>query len=93
MGNARRYATPGLAAARAGQPLAGVVAELSGIEEEYQGWHPWVSDGGRCWATRKGPRPVGAPGGWAMTVDADTPDGLRQEIAAQERLAELIVTK
>lgn len=72
---------------------ADVVAELSSIELEYQSWHSWVSDGGRCWATRKGRRPATTPGGWAMTVDADTPDGLRQEIAAQERLADLIDTE
>jgi len=51
-----------------------VADELSRIAEEFPGWRPWVSDGGRCWATRRGRRPA-------------SPDGLRKAIAEQERLA------
>lgn len=64
-----------------------VADELSRIAGEFPGWRPWVSDGGRCWATRRGRRPADPPEWWAMTVDADDPDGLRKAIAEQERLA------
>ena len=64
-----------------------VAAELSRIAGECPGWRPWVSDSGRCWATRRGRQPVSPPEWWAMTVDADDPDGLRKAIAEQERLA------
>jgi hypothetical protein len=64
-----------------------VAAELSRIAVESPGWRPWVSDGGRCWATRTGRQPADPPEWRAMTVDADDPDGLREAIAEQERLA------
>jgi hypothetical protein len=60
---------------------------LSRIAEEFPGWHPWVSSGGRWWATRKGAQPADLPRGWAMTVDADDPQGLREAVALQEQLA------
>jgi hypothetical protein len=62
------------------------VAELSAITQEFPGWRPWVSDGGRWWATRLGARPTDPPGWWAMTVDADDADKLRKAIAEQGRL-------
>jgi hypothetical protein len=52
------------------------------IGRDYPGWQPWQSSAGRWWAVRTG-RP---PSGGAMTVDADTPDGLRAALAEQERL-------
>ena len=64
-----------------------VAVELSRIAGEFPGWHPWVSDAGRWWATRSGRQPIGRPEGWAMTVDADDADALREAIAEQERLA------
>jgi hypothetical protein len=66
----------------------GVVAEeLSSIERDLPGWRPWLSSGGRWWATRKGGRPVAdPPGWWAMTVDADDAAGLREAITLQEQL-------
>lgn len=64
-----------------------VAAELSRIAEEFPGWRPWVSNVGRCWATRRGLQPTSPPEWWAMTVDSDDPDGLRKAIAEQERLA------
>lgn len=67
-----------------------VAAELSRIAVESPGWRPWVSDAGRCWATRRGRQPAHPPKEWAMTVDADDPEGLRKEIAEQNRLADLI---
>ncbi len=66
-----------------------VAVELSRIAGEFPGWRPWVSDAGRCWATRRGRQPARPPEWWAMTVDADNPDGLRNAIAEQDRLANL----
>ena len=57
------------------------------IAREFPGWHPWVSNGGRLWATRKGGQPGDLPEGWAMTVDADDAEGLRATISKQEMLA------
>jgi hypothetical protein len=64
-----------------------VAAELSLLAREFPGWHPWVSDGGRWWATRKGRQPADPPEWWYVTVDADDADGLREMIAQQEQLA------
>jgi hypothetical protein len=64
-----------------------VASELSRIEGEFPGWRPWLSDAGRCWATRRDRWPGIPPEWWAMTVDGDDPDGLRKAIAEQERLA------
>lgn len=61
--------------------------ELTRIEQEFTDWHPWVSSGGRCWATRKNSRPADPPEWWAMTVDADDPQGLCAEITQQEQYA------
>ncbi|MGH3278093.1 MAG: hypothetical protein ACRDNW_03040 [Trebonia sp.] len=61
--------------------------ELFRIGQEFAGWHPWLSNGGRCWATRKGSPPADPPGWWAMTVDADDPQGLREAITQQEQYA------
>ena len=69
---------------------AEVAAEASRIAGEFPGWRPWVSDAGRWWATRTGRRLADPPDWWAMTVDADDPDGLRKAIAEQNRLADLI---
>lgn len=66
---------------------AEVAAELSRIAGEFPGWRPWVSDAGRWWATRRGRRPADPPEWWAMTVDADDEEGLRNAIADQERPA------
>jgi hypothetical protein len=66
---------------------AEIAAELSRIAGEFPGWRPWVSDAGRCWATRTCRCPADPPGWWAMTVDADDAEGLRSAIAEQERLA------
>jgi hypothetical protein len=65
-----------------------VVGELSRIAVEFPGWRPWLSDAGRWWATRKGARPpADPPEWWAMTVDADDAEELREALAEQERLA------
>jgi hypothetical protein len=64
-----------------------VTGELSRIGREFAGWHPWVSGGGRWWATRKGSQPADPPEWWAMTVDADDAEGLRETISRQEQLS------
>ncbi len=65
-----------------------VAGELSRIGREFAGWHPWVSSGGRWWATRKNSRrPANPPDWWAMTVDADDAQGLREAITLQEQHA------
>ena len=64
--------------------------ELSGIESDFPGWHPWLSSGGRWWATRKGRQPADPPEWWAMTVDADDALGLREAIARQEQPASAV---
>ena len=69
---------------------AGAAEELSRIERDFPGWHPWMSGGARWWATRKGGYLTDPPPGWAMTVDADTADELRETLAKQERLAEQV---
>jgi hypothetical protein len=71
---------------------AEVDAELSRIAGEFPGWHPWVSDAGRWWATRRGRRPADPPEWWAVTVDADDEEGLRSAIAEQERFASPVGT-
>jgi hypothetical protein len=68
------------------EPQGDIAAELSAITQEFPGWRPWVSDGGRWWATRLGAQPADPPGWWAITVDADDADKLRKAIAEQERL-------
>jgi hypothetical protein len=70
---------------RAHGDLAG---ELSAIEREFAGWRPWLSSGGRWWATRKSSRRPAAPPEWrAMTVEADDARGLREAINQQEQRA------
>jgi hypothetical protein len=56
--------------------------------EEFAGWRPWLSSGGRWWATRKSSkRPADPPEWWAMTVEADDARGLREAINQQEQHA------
>jgi hypothetical protein len=64
-----------------------VAEELSQIKREFAGWQPWMCSGGRWWATRKGNQPTDPPEWWAMTVDADDAEGLREAITRQERNA------
>ena len=62
-----------------------VADELAGIARDYPAWHVWRSQAGRWWATRLGHiRPsAGRDADYAMTLDADTADGLRAALAAQ----------
>jgi hypothetical protein len=64
-------------------------ASQAAAAAEFPGWRAWPSSAGRWWATRatRRKRPAGAPAEWAMTVDADTLDQLREVIAHQDQLA------
>lgn len=72
---------------RRAAPRGSLAVQVAAIEDDFPGWHAWPSSAGRCWATRTGSRrrPPGAGADWAMTVDGDTPDQLREAIAAQDR--------
>ena len=61
---------------------------LTAIRRQFPGWQPWRSDAGRFWAARMGTLPRRPPARFAMTVDGDTPDQLREAIAEQERLVD-----
>ncbi len=59
---------------------------LAEIAREYSRWTIWRSDGGRWWATRHHPLAYEqVVAGCAMTIDADDPDGLREQLRDQER--------
>ncbi|MER6944357.1 hypothetical protein ABT294_10070 [Nonomuraea sp. NPDC000554] len=61
---------------------------LAEIAREYPLWTIWRSDAGRWWATRHRPLNVAQrDAGCAMTIDADDPDGLRDQLRDQERWA------
>jgi hypothetical protein len=67
------------------RPAPDGTGPLAAIRRQFPGWNPWRSDAGRFWATRKGRYPARPPGGYAMTLDGDTPDQLREAIAEQEK--------
>jgi hypothetical protein len=66
---------------------------LAALRREFPGWHPWRSSTGRYWASRIAAREkppeltFDASVTWAMTVDGDDPEQLRDAIAAQEASA------
>lgn len=58
------------------------LAEARQIEQEFGGWHVWVSNLGRYWAVRQGPdarcsRDDPRP----MTIDGDSANALRAALA------------
>lgn len=60
-------------------------AEAAAIERDFPGWHVWISSLDRWWAVRQGPdarhdRNDPRP----MTIDADDPCGLREELATYQ---------
>jgi hypothetical protein len=56
------------------------------IEEEFPGWLVWRSDAGRWYATRSGDlTDAQLQAGYAMTVAADDPAGLRALLRDQTR--------
>jgi hypothetical protein len=63
--------------------------ELASIQHDFPRWHPWRSDGGRWWATRTGAvtPPGRPPDWWAMTVDGETAERLRDALHQQEQFA------
>ena len=42
------------------------------VDARHPGWHAWLSDEGRCWATSTD----SLFGGSGQTIDADTPEEL-----------------
>jgi len=61
---------------------------LAEIARDYPDWTIWRSDAGRWWATRHHPlTPAQREAGCAMTVDADDPRALREQLEEQEELA------
>jgi hypothetical protein len=62
--------------------------DLASISREFPEWHSWSSSAGRSWATRQGsaPSPQGQDPEWAMTIDADDLEGLREGLRRQESL-------
>ena len=56
------------------------------VEREYPGWQVWHSDAGRWYATRSGDlSDADLQAGYAMTLAADDPAGLRVLLAEQAR--------
>lgn len=74
--------------------LAEVEAERVAIEAAYPAWHVWLSDLGRWWATRHGPlgRYMGRDG-TPVTLDADSPAGLRDLLDDARRRAEIAAAR
>jgi hypothetical protein len=65
---------------------------LSDLRNDCPCWHVWISDAGHLYATGRG-LSVMNPGG-SLTVDAGTPDGLREAITkVEEQHAKMIVAQ
>ncbi|MEW9532961.1 hypothetical protein [Microbispora sp. NPDC049125] len=61
---------------------------LAEIAREFPKWTIWRSDAGRWWATRHHPlSEIQRDAGCAMTIDADDPRGLREQLREQEERA------
>jgi hypothetical protein len=61
---------------------------LAEIAREFPDWTIWRSDAGRWWATRHHPiSSEDREAGLAMTIDADTPEGLRELLIDQRERA------
>jgi hypothetical protein len=71
-------------AAGAGKATFGPLAAL---RRDFPQWEIRLSDRKRFWATRIGARwrrpPANPPAWWAMTVDGDTADDLREALLVQ----------
>ena len=59
--------------------------ELGRLRAKYPGWHIWMSQARRLWATRKGRISLGhsSDSRWSMTIDADTSEDLDKQLAEQ----------
>jgi hypothetical protein len=62
--------------------------ELARLRDMYPGWHIWMSQARRLWATRKGHilAESGRDCRWSMTVDADTSEDLADQLQEQTLL-------
>ncbi len=65
---------------RTSADIDAIMDDLARIETACRGWHTWVSDAGRFWATAT----ESAGAGSGTTVDADTLKELRKAITAAE---------
>lgn len=65
--------------------MTGWDERITQLEAEFPGWHVWLSNTGRWWATRTGavPRRESLGTGRVMTVDADDEADLRGQLTAQ----------
>jgi hypothetical protein len=55
------------------------------IEAEFGNWHVWMSDTGRWWAARKATLTAAESStGCAQYLESDSPEELRDQIAAEE---------
>jgi hypothetical protein len=70
------------------QALKSTDDRLAKLRERFPEWRIWLSDVGRCWATRLGNIPLARDRDpdWAMTIDADTLPQLAETIAFQNSL-------
>jgi hypothetical protein len=68
--------------------MAGWDEQLVELESEFPGWHVWRSNAGRWWATRTGAvlRREDLGTGRVMTVEADDPNSLRNQLRTQAML-------
>jgi hypothetical protein len=68
--------------------MAGGDQAAAELEAHFPGWHVWPSSAGRWWATRTGTvldrDALGE--GRVMTIDADDPEALRDQLTRQSRL-------
>jgi hypothetical protein len=62
--------------------------ELGRLRAKYPGWHIWMSQARRLWATRKGRISFGhSPDSrWSMSIDADTSEDLEKQLQQQSLL-------
>jgi hypothetical protein len=62
--------------------------DTSAIEARFPGWHIWKSDTGRWWAARATTLPAAkSNAGCAQYLQSDSPDGLRDQITADNALS------
>jgi hypothetical protein len=68
--------------------MAGWDKRIAQLEAEFPGWHIWRSNADRWWATRTGavPHREDLGTGRVMTVDADDPNALRDQLTVQASL-------
>jgi len=62
--------------------------DLGSLRDKYPGWHIWVSQARRLWATRRGHilPSRNRDSRWSMTIDADTSEDLDKQLEQQSIL-------